>query len=239
MLKRANKKGLSEIIGYVLLISFAVIMGVIVYNWMSSYIMTEKDACPDDVSLVVKSYKYDCDAGKLEIEFMNKGLFNISAFKIRGSIDATKEIATIELPAIDSSKKEIPYHIFQKPLSPSGEAQTRVIEYHGGIRLRFVEITPYVFEKGKSLICTNSKIKQDLTCYVPGSEICRDSDADLANPNGINFLVKGTVRLHGDIAATDKCIGDMLEEYYCDGPNLNQMSVTCQSGQTCRKGACV
>ena len=133
---------------------------------MNSYILTEKTTCPDEVSLIVKSYNYDCALGKLEIEFQNKGLFNISAFKIIGSTDSSKEKASIALPPSDNSKTQ--YHIFQKPLSPDGKSQSRTISYdktkYEYSDLAFVEISPYVFEKGKSYICTNAIVKQKLEC---------------------------------------------------------------------------
>lgn len=163
---KISKKGLSVIIGYVLLITFAVIIGTIVYAWMNSYILTDKTECPDEVSLVVRSYTEDCTKQELELEFQNKGLFNISAFKIRGSTDASKEVATIGFQPIQD--KNTDYYIFQKPLSPDGELQNRTINYYAkvenNINLAFVEITPYVFENGKSYICANAKIKQKLEC---------------------------------------------------------------------------
>lgn len=168
MLKQIKftKKGLSVIVGYVLLITFAVIIGAIVYAWVNSYMLTEKTACPDEVSLIVRSYTYDCNSGELNITFQNKGLFNISAFKIRGSTDSNQETATISFEGIGKTD----YQVFQKPLSPSGETQNRTINYdktgYGNLNLNFVEITPYVFENRKSYICTNAMIKQKLECSV-------------------------------------------------------------------------
>ena len=51
-----KKKGVSAIVGYVLLISFGVVMSVIVYSYLKTY--TPKDAltCPDGVSIFLKDY---------------------------------------------------------------------------------------------------------------------------------------------------------------------------------------
>lgn len=166
MLKLTNKdkKGLSVIVGYVLLITFAVIMGVLVYNWMSSYVFTEEEKCSEDVSLFVKSYNYSCSSGELFIEFQNKGLFNISAFKIRGSTNPNREIATIRFEGIAGTD----YFVFQKPLFPNGESQEVKINYNKESSedpdLFFLEITPYIFENKKSRICTNAQIRQDVSC---------------------------------------------------------------------------
>ena len=159
---KLSKKGLSEVVGYVLLISFAVIIGAMVYAWMSSYIPKEKTECPEDVSLIVKSYSYDCISKKLEIEFQNKGLFNVFAFKIKGSIDPNREKATIELPP----DNPVGYHIFPIPLSPDGTTQTKTINYDGGTNLAFVEISPYIIEDEKYYICSDAIIKQEVSCAV-------------------------------------------------------------------------
>ena len=231
-----NKNGLSEIVGYVLLITFAVIMGAIVYAWMNSYLFTEKNECPEDVSLIIKSYTYDCFtpvSEKLNIEFQNKGLFNISAFKIRGSTDANKERATIEILPSDNSNTG--YHIFQKPLSPNGEPQTKTINFdkteHGNTDLTFVEITPYVFEDGKANICTNAMIKQKVECSA-----CIDSDG------GTSYFEKGTAN-DGTNTGTDICIDTTkLTEYFCNADSIASEEKDCTilgTSYTCDLGRCV
>ncbi len=229
-----SKKGLSDIVGYVLLITFAVIMGAIVYAWMNSYIFTEKNQCPDDISLIVKSYSYDCftpASEELEIEFQNKGLFNISAFKIRGSTDSAKEKATIELPPSDDSQTG--YHIFRKPLSPSSESQNRIINYNkitqgGNLDLRFIEITPYIFENGKSHICTNAMIKQDVACSA-----CIDSDG------GKKYFESGTTKTSAE-TKEDSCISNKLTEYFCNNDEIVFEKVDCTTlgSYTCVSRKC-
>ena len=58
-----DKRGISVMVGYVLLVTFAIIISVIVYNWMQSYVPQEDLECEDGVSLIIQ--KYNCD---LEIE---------------------------------------------------------------------------------------------------------------------------------------------------------------------------
>ena len=38
---RMSKKGLSIMIGYVLLVTAAIVIGVVVYQWMKTYLPTE------------------------------------------------------------------------------------------------------------------------------------------------------------------------------------------------------
>jgi hypothetical protein len=54
MIKKLNKKGISVMIGYVLLVSAAIIMGAITYNWMKIYVPTNEDLkCPDGISIAI------------------------------------------------------------------------------------------------------------------------------------------------------------------------------------------
>ena len=41
------------VIGYVLLISMAVAMSIIVYQWLSTYVPKDTPKCPDDTSLTI------------------------------------------------------------------------------------------------------------------------------------------------------------------------------------------
>jgi len=243
MLKLINKKGISVIIGYVLLITFAVVMGVIVFAWMSSYILNDEEKCSDDVSLIVSSYTYTCETGKLSLEFQNKGLFNISAFKIRGSNNETRERATIRFEGTAGTD----YFVFQKPLFPNGEKQKVVINYdkikYPDKDLKFVEITPYIFEDGESRICTNAIIKQELGCFVeeviPELPIIPDTCVD--SDGGYNFNVFGTVYYNG-ITYPDSCNGDYLSEQVCNVDGVADFfTYYCpfSPGMVCENNICV
>lgn len=97
MLRRTTKKGVSIMVGYVMLISIAVIMGVIAYNWMKTYIPNEEIECPDGVALRVQNFSYDCTSGSLNLTLRNNGKFNIAGYHIAGSTDSSRTIANIPL----------------------------------------------------------------------------------------------------------------------------------------------
>ena len=52
--RKLNKKGVSVIIGYVLLIAFAILISAGVYAWLKTYVPREPLNCPDGVSIFVK-----------------------------------------------------------------------------------------------------------------------------------------------------------------------------------------
>ena len=81
---------------------------------MKSYVPKDTAACPSDVSLIVRSYDNDCNIGNLSLELENKGLFNVSAYIIRGSTDENRELANISLV----SNSRLNYDLLPVPLNP-------------------------------------------------------------------------------------------------------------------------
>ena len=67
MNNKKNKRGISIVVGYVLLVSFAVFMGVVVYQWMKTFVPKETLDCPEGTSLFIKDYTYKCSTGELNL----------------------------------------------------------------------------------------------------------------------------------------------------------------------------
>lgn len=91
----SDKRGISVIIGYVLLISIAVIMSAVVYAWMKSYVPVENAECSDGVSVLFDTT--ECSEGKLIVRIENNGLFNVDGMFLRASLKPIQEIATFDL----------------------------------------------------------------------------------------------------------------------------------------------
>ena len=96
---KKNKKAISIMIGYILLITFAVVIAAIVFQWLKSYVPQEGIECPDGVSLYIASYDND-GAGKLTLSLRNNGKFNFGGIFIRYSDDPEKEIAPFDLSPV-------------------------------------------------------------------------------------------------------------------------------------------
>ena len=54
-MKERGKKGVSIMVGYVLLVVIAVVMSVVVYAWLKTYTPADVKSCPEEVSLFVSS----------------------------------------------------------------------------------------------------------------------------------------------------------------------------------------
>ena len=92
-----NKKAVSIMVGYVLLVVFAVIIGAVVYQWLSTYIPKEPLGCPEGSSLFVKDAIFDSSNSELNLTLRNNGRFNIAGYFIHAKNSSSQELAIIDL----------------------------------------------------------------------------------------------------------------------------------------------
>ncbi|MFH1307331.1 MAG: archaellin/type IV pilin N-terminal domain-containing protein [archaeon] len=79
-----NKKGLSEVIAYVLLIVIALTLSAVVYTWMKGYLFVPSEVCPEGASIIIQDY--DCsEFPKIQVLLNNHGRYNLDGFVIKGS----------------------------------------------------------------------------------------------------------------------------------------------------------
>jgi len=75
-----NRRGISEIIGYVILISITLAMSLIVYAWLKTYIPSDAPKCSDGVSVFLQNYTYDCSVQNLTVNLKNNGRFDLAGY---------------------------------------------------------------------------------------------------------------------------------------------------------------
>jgi hypothetical protein len=98
--KRINKKGVSEVLGYILLVSFAVLMSFIVYQGLKTYVPTDKVECPEGVSIFAKDTSCSLNVYgtyDLNLTIKNNGRYNIAGYFIHASSDSNQTVATMPL----------------------------------------------------------------------------------------------------------------------------------------------
>lgn len=179
-----KKRGVSEMIGYVILITIALVLGTIVFAWVKSYAPTESVACPDGVSLSVKSFQYDCQRS-LNITLDNNGRFSETGYFIHATNKTGQELAYIDLsPYLNQTFGGFILNswvsFFGTPdnsLPPQGQMTSSfylpVVTVGGKQKLIYgnlttIEIIPARYQtinnKLKFVTCTDSRIQQDFTC---------------------------------------------------------------------------
>ena len=171
-----NKKGISSIIGYILLISFVVVISGIVYTWMQSYVPQDLPACPDSVSMIVDA---SCTGNTLKVTLDNNGLFDISGYYIKGATSADG-VATIDLganngfidpdgdPTKDDSYVPEQGFIRFKNLEFGAEDTAKVHTFTLTPGIVAIEVTPMKAElegsKYRVVSCSKAKVRKAITC---------------------------------------------------------------------------
>lgn len=170
-MKKKNKKGVSVLIGYVLLIVFVIFMGVVIYSWMKTYVPQEDLTCPDGVSLFIKDYQ--CDSNELNITLKNNGLFSIGGYFIRVTDNPQAGLATIDISQNITSGGEalsptgVKFSGSENSLAPNyDEEHLFDISHLSGIYT--VEIIPIRWQEEKMrkrlVTCKTSILRENLIC---------------------------------------------------------------------------
>ena len=85
-----NKRGISEVVSYVLLIVIAMGLAAIVYTFLKVYVPKEKPECKEGINIIVNDVSCINDGSNyiLQLVLENKGLFEINKAYLRIGRDA-------------------------------------------------------------------------------------------------------------------------------------------------------
>jgi hypothetical protein len=174
--RKINKKGISPMIGYVLLISAAIVMSIIVYTWLKTYVPKEALECPDYTSMFIKNSTCDLNANQLNITIRNNGNFNIAGYFARIANESGQELATIDISRKLQSQfggltlgNSVLFGTSEEgnSFSPNEEI-THVFDITGMGNIDFVELTPMRVQeedrKVRTASCSDAKISEELSC---------------------------------------------------------------------------
>lgn len=173
-----NKKGLSVVIGYVLLIVISIVMSILVYQWLKTYVPTEALECSDGTSLFIKDVYYDCANQKLNITLENNGKFGINGYYIHASNKSGENLSTIDLSnnityGGNKTSNSVVFSLYSgstRPynlLTPDEPGNTWVSTFdvsdYGTIyRIEIIPIrVQEVSNKNRSVACSNAKVIDD------------------------------------------------------------------------------
>ncbi len=154
-----SKKGLSEIIAYVLLVVIAISLSVLVYNWMKGQLPGQVEKCPKDVSIIIDDYSCDINKKNITLNLKNKGLFDIEGVIIRVSTQSEGLIS-----CVITDDGDFNYHAFIQGRGSLKTGEKAEIEksydkcLNNGNTLKRIEIVPVI----DGLLCDKSIINQRL-----------------------------------------------------------------------------
>jgi hypothetical protein len=172
-----NKRGLSEVISYILLIAISIAMSVAVYSWLKTYVPTESVNCDDGTSIFIKNISYDCSGKTLTLTVQNNGKFGIDGYFIHVSNNPSPDaLATVDI----SGKITNGGIIFGNSIKFSNSMENSLSpeELHNVIVSTFnvqsfgaiyrVELIPFrmqdIDNKKRVVSCSDAKVTETLTC---------------------------------------------------------------------------
>ncbi len=175
-----NNRGVSEIIGYVLLIAIVVVISIFVYTWLKTYVPQQSLTCPDGTSASMPALVYNCTLNTLNFSFYNDGTFSLAGYFIHAANDSSQQIAAIDLtqyysgPQTNKAGSSIIFSYYNL-LDPGKEENINVNYYNLSLlpsiasgTLKKIEIIPlrYTEFNGKTRItsCGNAKISIPIVC---------------------------------------------------------------------------
>lgn len=159
-----KKDALSNVVGYVLLISITISLSVLVYGWLKFYVSEDDiETCPSGVNIIIRDY--ECresptgetpNKGYLNVTLKNKGLFTVDGFVLR---------------VHDREGADFGFYIFDDAgaVIVPGEEYSKIYnfiehDFDGKIlkKVTLVEVQPFMMEGGK--ISCESHVSQKVEC---------------------------------------------------------------------------
>jgi hypothetical protein len=162
-----QKKAISVIVGYVLLITISLALSMLVYVWMKRQTPAITTECPDTLSLMIQDYICNNETNTLNLTIKNNGLYNIQGAIIKVSNSSMLPIYPLifkESIPIDKIKNlsNIEYQ-FIGDLNASGSNPTTLIfDYSIHNKLTEISILPLYYEGKEKIVCSSQEVKQDL-----------------------------------------------------------------------------
>jgi hypothetical protein len=162
-----GKRGISVIVGYVLLITISLALSFLVYVWMKRQAPKPVIECPDTLSLMILNYDCDEDNNIMNLTLKNNGLYNIQGAIIKISNSNVPPIYPIKL--INSSPEgkikninDFEYQFIGNLAASSNEIVKIFFNYSGYSPLKKISIIPlYSTEKDK-IVCSAQEVPQTI-----------------------------------------------------------------------------
>jgi hypothetical protein len=164
-----NKKGVSEMISYVLLVIIAVSISALVYTYLKNDICVFCPApeCREGTSIIVEDYWCDKTNLKINLTIYNKGLFNVTAVFIRFGKDNQSVKSQLNTGREQFPAQLAPGRSVMLNYSLSNPSISKAIRdmLSSGDNNFEIEIQPAEIQKKVGLVpCKNAITAQNIVC---------------------------------------------------------------------------
>jgi len=178
-----NKKAISTLVAYSLLIGISIAMAGSVYVWLKFYVSSPltTESCPSEVSIIISDYCCNAECGPdlpaktLNLTVQNHGYFNISGYIIKMNTDPSDKVIagkySLCAGAAESCNGDNYFsdsNGIPTPLAPTYYNST-VFNYTKYSLISVIQIEPYRIVTSKNgkqdrVFCEKALITQKLSC---------------------------------------------------------------------------
>ena len=155
-----SKKGISEIVGYALLIAVALTLSLLVYAWLKSYTPGAVESCPDDVALVISDVICNPATKVMNLTLQNKGFFRVDGYYLKAS-----NSTGIPRYILKNATGLEDLGVIRTGSFTSNTKHKRDFSYAHLNRITKIEIEPFVLNKdNEDILCAKAAITEDVNC---------------------------------------------------------------------------
>ncbi len=156
--RKKNKKGISILISYVLLITLAIALSATTYIFLKQY--AEKplpeEGCPEGTNIVIENYECDMNEKILSITIKNRGLHNVDGVFIKISTDNTEFLEDFaEISSECMSRPNCVRCEFDPCFPPDGEV-SKEFDYSEYDQITKIVVIPYKLGETYATLCENA-----------------------------------------------------------------------------------
>ena len=149
-----DKNALSNVVGYVLLISVTISISVLVFGWLRFYVSeSDVETCPDNINVIIENYT--CPTGDgFNVTLKNKGLFTVDGYVLRFHNKSNAEFGFYPLGGDGVA------------ISPgeSFEEKYSFGDNPGLVNIKLIEVQPFINDDDENKITCKYYASQRVTC---------------------------------------------------------------------------
>jgi len=183
-----NKKAVTEMVAYVLLVMIALILSIMVYAFLKLYVLKPSAECKEGISIAIDDYICNAESKEINITFKNTGRWDIDGFVIRASnMTEGKAVYPLISPGISLGEK-----VYLNNKLGIGQKLNLIFQYSELGNITKITIQPFMSNK-TLVLCQDAIITQEIEncnefALLPGT--CTDnkknqdeSDVDCGGTN--------------------------------------------------------
>lgn len=164
---KTNKKAISEVVSYTILVIIAIGLSIFVYQYLKGNIKDSGEVCPDSVYISIDAVLCNFTSAPgipptFGIVLTNRGFFNISGAHVRiahegASVKRQINNSQVLFPGGPLAPGNAVQYYYNTAINPPGNIINQVGPY-------VVEVQPVLLSKKKKFVLCSSVVTQPFVC---------------------------------------------------------------------------